>query len=82
MHDVPHDLRLDEGVVLGEVPVQFLDLVLQVLHLHLQSLWQEVRRGVGTAGPSGEEWLPARQLGLNEEGAGPRNPRLPSPLTR
>lgn len=53
VQDIPHDLRLDEGVVLGEVSVQFLDLVLQVLHLQLQTLWPEMRGGVETAGSSG-----------------------------
>lgn len=52
MQDIPHDLCLDEGVVLGEVSVKFLDLVLQVLHFHLQTLWQEMRGGVDTAGSS------------------------------
>lgn len=51
MQDIPHDLRLDEGVVLGEVSVQFLDLVLQVLYLQLQTLWPEMRWGVETAPP-------------------------------
>lgn len=79
MQDIPHDLRLDEGVVLGEISVQFLDLVLQVLHLHLQTLWQEMRGAVDTTQSSVEEWLPARQLDVNEEGVGSHNPAVAQP---
>lgn len=38
VQDVTHDLGLDERVVLGEVPVQLLDLVFQALRLGLQVL--------------------------------------------
>jgi hypothetical protein len=45
VQDVLHDLGLDKGVVLGEVSVQLLDLVLQVLYLHLQEAWGDFRSG-------------------------------------
>lgn len=38
VHDLSHPTRVDDGVVPGQIPVQLLDLVLQVLNLRLESL--------------------------------------------
>lgn len=38
LRDLPHPVRVDDGVVLGQVPVQLLDLVLQILDLRLEGL--------------------------------------------
>lgn len=38
VQDLSHRVRVDDGVVLGQVSVQLLDLVLQILDLCLESL--------------------------------------------
>lgn len=44
VQDLSHFVRVNDGVVLGQVPVQLLDLVLQVLNLCLESLEAHARR--------------------------------------
>lgn len=38
VQDLSHFVCVNDGVVLGQVPVQLLDLVLQILNLGLESL--------------------------------------------
>lgn len=47
LQDLAHDLRADEGVVLGEVTVQLLHLVLQALDLCLEHLRARERHSNG-----------------------------------
>lgn len=44
VQDLSHFVCVDDGVVFGQVSVQLLDLVFQVLDLRLESLWEEMDR--------------------------------------
>lgn len=39
VQDLSHFICVDDGVVLCQIPVQLLDLVLQILNICLESLW-------------------------------------------
>lgn len=42
VQDLSHFICVDDGVVLGQISVQLLDLVLQILNICLESLWTHI----------------------------------------